>query len=81
MRVFKEIDNGQDLKNWADNDSWGCEYTIARIDALDCWQEVFEYIDFEQDISELHLNDILRFEIDAFLDEFLDELEDDEDTI
>lgn len=77
MRVFKEINDGQDLKNWAYNDSWNCEYTIERIDALDCWQEVFEYIDYDQDLSEMRLNDILRF----YIGEFLDELEGYEDTI
>lgn len=78
MRVFKEIYDGSDLRDWAINEGWCLEYTINRLDETDNWDLAFSFIE-ELELSEVQLNDFLRFDIDDILDEYEEEDEEDEE--
>ena len=79
MRVFKELYDASDLRNWALNNGWCLHYTIKRLEETDNWEPcLFLYRRFRIK-RKMQLNDFLRFDIDNILDEYEEEDEEEED--
>jgi hypothetical protein len=82
MRVVKEyfIENEDDFELWCKNESWNCEDIIDDIDDHNGWGEVWEYIEpyLSDEMTEVEMNDFVRFELDEMIDFMRSHDEDDD---